>query len=106
MTAECGVARGHVSATGPPLEEGVWPQIDAVAVRRHLGAIRVLCDELGRPPDEVLSAYQCELRRLLAHAAVLDYLPVLVSKRVRELYRRRSQAREEGDPCAELLTLS
>ncbi len=105
MIAKAGVARGFAGAVGPAVAELSWPQIDAAAIRRHVGAVRVLCDELGRPPEEVLGAYQCELRRLLAKAAVVDYLPVLVSKHVRQLYRRRLQAREQSDPCAELLHL-
>ena len=71
--------------------------------RRHLASVQSLCDETGRPFDEIAEVYQCELRRLSAQASVLDYLPVLVGKKVRELYRRRVQARDEGDPCAQLL---
>ena len=103
VTAELRVARGYASAAGPPMQEYAWPQMDTTAIRRHAGAVRVLCDELDRPQEEVISVYQRELRRLLEYATVVDYLPVLVSKRVRQLYRRRLQAGDEGDPCAEPL---
>ncbi len=91
---------GWGSAPGD-FPDGVgWPDIGLAAIRRHLSSIRLLCDQVGRPFDEVAAVYQCELRRLFDQASVVDYLPVLVSKRVRQLYQRRSQAREAGDPCA------
>ena len=80
-----------------------WPLMDAGARRRHLASIRALCDDLGRPFDEVAGVYQCELRHLLEKATVADYLPVLAAKRVRQLYLRRMQAILQGDPCAQLL---
>ncbi len=75
-----------------------WPPMGMAIFRRHLASIRSLCDEVGRPFDEIAAVYQCELRRLSAHAVVLDYLPVLVCKHVRQLYRRRFEARQQGDP--------
>ena len=83
--------------------EGCWPVMVAGHFRRHLASVQLLCHETGRPFDEIAEVYQCELRRLSAQASVLDYLPVLVCKKVRELYRRRVQAQAEGDPCAQLL---
>lgn len=91
------------AAPGQAGEDG-WPPMDMPAFRRHVASVRALCDEVGRPFDEVADVYQCELLRLLAHASVADYLPVLVAKRVRQLYQRRVEARAQGDPCAQLLS--
>lgn len=90
---------------GAPVDiDAGWPDTGPAAIRRHLVSIGLLCDEIGRPFDEVAAVYQCELRHLFDQASVVDYLPVLVSKRVRRLYQRRLQARDEGDPCAQLLS--
>ena len=73
------------------------------AAMRYVSSIRALADEVGRPFDEVATVYQCELVRLAAHAVVLDYLPVLVAKRVRHMYKHRLDALHQHDPCAALL---
>ena len=77
---------------------------------RHMASIRALADEVGRPYDEVgrpydevAWIYQCELARLAAHAVVLDFVPVLVAKRVRHMYQHRLDALHQHDPCAALL---
>lgn len=70
---------------------------------RHIAAIQALADQLQRPLDEVAAIYQCELVHMGAHAAVTDFLPVLVSKRVRQLYQRRLAALDDDDPCCRLL---
>lgn len=69
---------------------------------RHLAAIRALAAEVERPLEEVAAVYQCELLQLAARAAVTDFLPVLVAKRVRQLYQHRMQALRD-DPCARLI---
>lgn len=69
---------------------------------RHLAAIRALAAEMERPLEEIGAVYQCELQQLAARAAVTDYLPVLVTKRVRQLYQHRMQALRD-DPCARLI---
>lgn len=73
------------------------------AVKRHMASIAAICAEVGRPFEEIAGVYQCELLRLTAQAAVHDYLPVLVGKRVRALYRRRLHALDDSDPCARLV---
>jgi hypothetical protein len=78
------------------VEDG-WPPMGMAVFRRHLASIRVLSDEVGRPFDEIAAVYQCELVRLSAHASVIDYLPVLVCKHVRQLYRHRLQALAQAD---------
>lgn len=84
-----------------PLDPGdsvPCPSHVAVAARRHMGCINALCDEVGRPFQEVAELYHSELRQLSERAAVIDYLPVLVSKRVRQHYRMRPLALNEGNP--------
>lgn len=71
----------------------------AVAAGRHMGCINALCDEVGRPFHEVAALYYRELRQLSERAAVIDYLPVLVSKRVRQHYRHRLLAQGESNPA-------
>jgi hypothetical protein len=89
-----------MTATARAQVESDWPPMGMAVFRRHLASIRGLSDEVGRPFDEIAAAYQCELRRLSAHASVVDYLPVLVCKHVRQLYRHRLQALAQGDTCA------
>ncbi len=73
-------------------------QVETDGVRRsrwpmqHLLVIQSLVDEVQRPFDEIAGVYQCELLRLERDAAVKEFLPVLVMKRVRDLYRHRLHA--------------
>jgi hypothetical protein len=89
-----------MTATAREQVDNGWPPMGMAVFRRHLASIRALSDEVGRPFDEIAAAYQCELLRLSAHASVLDYLPVLVCKHVRQLYRHRLQALEQADVYA------
>lgn len=85
-----------------PGDPGKCPFDVAVAARRHMACINSLCDEVGRPFQEVAEIYYSELRRLSENASVKDYLPVLVSKRVRRLYQQRLHALGEEAPCVVL----
>ena len=67
----------------------------ASTLQRHVASIQAICDEVGRPFEEIAGVYQCELLRMAAGAAVVDYLPVLVGKHVRALYKRRVEAHAE-----------
>lgn len=58
---------------------------------RHLASIAALCDEFGCPFDELALAYECELVQLAAVATVMDYLPVLASKKVRTMFLQRAK---------------
>ncbi|MEJ7805638.1 MAG: DUF3562 domain-containing protein [Telluria sp.] len=100
MTIAAVAKRG---TTANPAGGDGWPPLDLAAYRGHLASVLHLCEQVGRPFDEVTEVYQCELLRLLAQASVADYLPVLVAKRVRQLYQHRVQARAAGAPCAQLL---
>lgn len=56
--------------------------------QRHLGSMRAIADELHRPIDEIAGLYEEVLAQMRAHARIPDYLPVLVSKKVRQLFRQ------------------
>lgn len=70
---------------------------------RNMAAIVSLASELERPLDEVAAVYQCELVGMASQAAVKDFLPVLVAKRVRYLYRHRLDPLHQDDPCRLLI---
>lgn len=69
----------------------------------HIMTIQAIADEVQRPLEEIAAVYQCELVHMAAYAAVTDYLPVLVAKRVRRLYRHRLDALQQDDPCRHLI---
>lgn len=54
---------------------------------RHRRSMAAVADEVDRPFEEVSAIYEDVLRQLAAEASILDYLPVLVSKRVRRMYK-------------------
>jgi hypothetical protein len=56
-------------------------------ILRHQASIRTMAEEFNRPLEEVAYFYREELARLRSRAAIADYLPVLVSKKIREHYR-------------------
>ncbi|MEC5161337.1 hypothetical protein ACFDR9_002361 [Janthinobacterium sp. CG_23.3] len=62
---------------------------ESASTTRHMESIHALCNEIDRPFEELAALYQWELARLTAIASVWDYLPVLVVKHVREIYRHR-----------------
>jgi len=54
---------------------------------RHRVSMRSIAEELDRPEQEIAERYERTLAELKARASVPDYLPILVSKKVRETYR-------------------
>jgi hypothetical protein len=56
-------------------------------IQRHLVSIRIVAEEFDRPLEEVALFYLEELARLRPRATIADFLPVLVSKKIREHYR-------------------
>ena len=52
----------------------------------HEASIRAIADELGRPLNEIAALYQTELGLLAAHATVVDFLPIFITKRLRLRY--------------------
>lgn len=67
---------------------------------RHVANIQGLCNEMDRPFDEMAAAYESELARLMAVAAIEDYLPVLAEKHIRAVYRQRRERIEDGQTGA------
>jgi uncharacterized protein (DUF2126 family) len=55
--------------------------------KKHFGAIQSLADDLHRPVPEVVQMYEEILEHLQDQARITDYLPILVSKKVREICR-------------------
>ena len=56
--------------------------------QKHLDAIRHIAGDLARPVEEIAERYEAELTQLKGRARIQDYLSVLVSKRVKQFYRR------------------
>jgi len=57
----------------------------------HLAEIQAIAEKAGRPVSEVAEYYEEVLERMAATATVTNFLAVLVSKKVREHYRRKHQ---------------
>ena len=85
--------RSHLDPPGPARSA-------PATTGRHLASIHALCQESGRPFDEMAALYYSELARLSARATIADYLPVLLVKHVRQHYRQRREAHAPGDPQA------
>lgn len=49
---------------------------------QHFGEVQSIADDLHRPIPEIAQLYEGVLDYLRAHAQVIDFLPVLVSKKV------------------------
>lgn len=64
----------------------------ASSAARHMAAVDALASEVQRPVAEIHLVYYAELTRLARCATVLDFLPVLVMKRVRDRYHLRLRA--------------
>ena len=85
--APSGVLRAVVTpaAMHTPALPVTWPAPGASA---YLRCIQALADEFERPFEEIALVYCANLAMLAASASVFDYLPVLVSKRLRSQYAR------------------
>lgn len=59
----------------------------------HRTSAQALARDLQRPLEEVALLYCKELSYLRKEAKVLDFLPVLISKRLRALYKERPPSR-------------
>lgn len=93
LAQDTGQAPPHRAAPYPAREDGCLPERCSATLRRHLATIQAISDDVGRPFEEIAAVYQIELLRMAAHAAVVDYLPVLVEKHVRAFYKHRLHAR-------------
>jgi hypothetical protein len=56
---------------------------------QHAGSMRAVAEEIHCRVDEIAGLYEELLRQMKERARVFDYLPVLVSKKVKEIYRSR-----------------
>lgn len=65
---------------------------------RHALEIKLLAQEIGWPIQEVEELYEEIHEHLRARARILDYLPILVSKRVKEIYRNQCRHRQSHLP--------
>ena len=54
----------------------------------HLNQMQRLANDLQRPLPEIVPMYEDVLEDLRAYARIPDFLPVMVSKKVRERCRR------------------
>lgn len=66
---------------------------EACERRREQREIEAIARDLQRPMAEIAKLYTELYESLKARAQVSDYLPVLVARKVRERYRRRSTDR-------------
>lgn len=64
--------------------------LDGKDQRKHLNQIRSLAHDLQRPIQEIVPLYENLLEELRRYARIPDFLPVIVSKKVRECCRKSS----------------
>lgn len=57
--------------------------------QRHLRAMLAIADEIDRPIEEIAGLYEVVLKDMRAIARIPDYLPILVSKRVKQAFNPR-----------------
>ena len=60
----------------------------------HLRAIKILSSNVGLSVERVERLYEIVLNRLKKEAKIKDFLPILVSRRVRYLLEKRSSRKE------------
>jgi hypothetical protein len=67
-----------------------WLQLaDKTEQKRHHQSIENLSGYLDIPRDRIVAVYEQELTLMGRMARVRDYLPILVSRRVKNLLRRQ-----------------
>jgi hypothetical protein len=54
---------------------------------QHIRAMKMLAKDLDSPEEQVSQIYEFELEKLKADARVKEFLIVLVSRRVREIFK-------------------
>lgn len=55
----------------------------------HLNAIQILARETGMPAEVVSSLYESVFERLKSHARIKDFLPIFVSREVKDILLHR-----------------
>ncbi len=63
------------------------PYADANDRSRHLHNMERLAQEIGRPVQELAPLYEEVLAGLNSRARIHDYVPILVSKNIKDLLR-------------------
>ena len=61
---------------------------DETEQKKHRQSVEDLSGFLGMPWERILAVYERELALMKQRARVKDYLPILVSRRVKKLLRR------------------
>lgn len=62
--------------------------MDSHEWQRHVGCMQAIANDMQRPVHEIAELYHEVLMHLKASARISDYLPILVSKRVKQIYSR------------------
>jgi uncharacterized protein (DUF2126 family) len=74
-------------STTPPAHYRASLYQDTHDEQRHLHRMHAIAEEVGRPVEEIAALYEDVLEDLKAQARIFDYLPVLVSKKVKKFFR-------------------
>jgi len=67
------------------------PQIgslDDVEKKKHFATIEKLAQQSGVPEPEVQERYKAELRRILPFTRIREFLPILISRKVKDDIRQ------------------
>lgn len=62
----------------------------------HLNDIEVIAMDMGVPADEVRRLYNFVLKRFKRGARIMDFLPILASRRVKHLLYARMRKKGRG----------
>jgi hypothetical protein len=65
---------------------------------RHSTTIEGLAKSQGVRSDDVRPLYEAVLARMKRDAVIKDFLPIFAARQVKEILRRRGQARQEDYP--------
>jgi Protein of unknown function (DUF3562) len=69
---------------------------DEIERKLHLSAMKGLADHAGLSADKIEVLYEIVLDRLKREAKIKDYLPILVSRRVRYLLSKKELTRNRA----------
>jgi uncharacterized protein (DUF2126 family) len=64
--------------------------------QQHARVMASIAEDLGCPLEEVARIYEAELARFIREARIRDFLPILVSRSVRELLAPRARNVKEA----------
>ena len=71
--------------------------------RLHSNDIEVIAMDMGVPADEVRRLYNFVLKRFKRGARIMDFLPILASRRVKHLLYARMRKKGRGIVASEYL---